>query len=162
MPLCVTVVNAGASMKMNRLRLIRLFQTWTLPLTMTFVVSKSFEYHDKFTHYEVVLKNGTSMTGHIEGSPMFWNLQKLNAGKIESFTFHPDAHQAGHPDNRAEAGETKGAHEAIKIATADIAKLESYGPWHNTYLAIYFTLTGLHALHVIAGALVIGCILATS
>ncbi len=34
--------------------------------------------------------------------------------------------------------------------------MESYGPWHNTYLAIYFTLTGLHALHVIGGAIVIG------
>src|SRR6185503_10955381 len=31
----------------------------------------------------------------------------------------------------------------------------NYGPWHNTYTAIYFTLTGLHALHVIGGALVI-------
>ena len=34
--------------------------------------------------------------------------------------------------------------------------MSSYGPWHNTYTAIYFTLTGLHALHVIGGALVIG------
>ena len=32
---------------------------------------------------------------------------------------------------------------------------EPPGPQANTYLAIYFTLTGLHALHVIAGALVI-------
>ena len=37
----------------------------------------------------------------------------------------------------------------------DIVKLSNYGPWHNTYTAIYFTLTGLHALHVIGGALVI-------
>ena len=34
--------------------------------------------------------------------------------------------------------------------------MDNYGPWHNTYTAIYFTLTGLHALHVIGGALVIG------
>jgi cytochrome c oxidase subunit 3 len=33
--------------------------------------------------------------------------------------------------------------------------MENYGPWHNTYLAIYFTMTGLHALHVIAGCIVI-------
>src|SRR5262249_48164078 len=36
---------------------------------------------------------------------------------------------------------------------------ENYGPWHNTYMAIYFTLTGLHALHVTGGALVIAFIL---
>src|SRR5208282_3427007 len=43
----------------------------------------------------------------------------------------------------------------IKIPRSDIKTMENYGPWHNTYLAIYFTLTGLHALHVLAGAAVI-------
>ena len=28
------------------------------------------------------------------------------------------------------------------------------GPWHSTYLAIYFTLTGLHAIHIIGGMIV--------
>jgi cytochrome c oxidase subunit 3 len=44
----------------------------------------------------------------------------------------------------------------VKIPAAQIASMETYGPWHNTYTAIYFTLTGLHALHVIGGAIVIG------
>jgi cytochrome c oxidase subunit 3 len=51
----------------------------------------------------------------------------------------------------------------MKIEAAQIKGLDasgvwrfSYGPWHNTYTAIYFTLTGLHALHVIGGAIVIG------
>jgi heme/copper-type cytochrome/quinol oxidase subunit 3 len=28
------------------------------------------------------------------------------------------------------------------------------GPWHNTFLAIYFTMTGLHGLHIIGGIIV--------
>ena len=28
------------------------------------------------------------------------------------------------------------------------------GPWHSTFLAIYFTLTGLHGLHIIGGIIV--------
>jgi heme/copper-type cytochrome/quinol oxidase subunit 3 len=28
------------------------------------------------------------------------------------------------------------------------------GPWHSTFLAIYFTLTGLHGLHIIGGMVV--------
>src|SRR5215210_6621782 len=28
------------------------------------------------------------------------------------------------------------------------------GPWHNTYYAIYFTITGLHGLHIIGGIVV--------
>jgi len=30
------------------------------------------------------------------------------------------------------------------------------GPWHSTFLAIYFTMTGLHALHIIGGIIVNG------
>ena len=30
------------------------------------------------------------------------------------------------------------------------------GPWHSTFLAIYFTLTGLHGLHIIGGMVVMG------
>src|SRR6202008_2567244 len=26
------------------------------------------------------------------------------------------------------------------------------GPWHSTYLGLYFTLTGLHAIHIIGGS----------
>ncbi len=28
------------------------------------------------------------------------------------------------------------------------------GPWHNTFLAIYFTMTGLHGLHILGGIIV--------
>ena len=28
------------------------------------------------------------------------------------------------------------------------------GPWHNTFLAIYFTMTGLHGLHIVGGIIV--------
>jgi len=30
----------------------------------------------------------------------------------------------------------------------------SEGPWHSTFFAIYYTLTGLHGLHILAGMLV--------
>jgi cytochrome c oxidase subunit 3 len=33
------------------------------------------------------------------------------------------------------------------------------GPWHSTFLAIYFTLTGLHGLHIIGGMIVMGYLL---
>ena len=31
-----------------------------------------------------------------------------------------------------------------------------HGPWHNNFFGLYFTLTGLHALHIIGGIIVIG------
>ena len=30
------------------------------------------------------------------------------------------------------------------------------GPWHSTFLAIYFTLTGLHGIHIVGGMIVMG------
>jgi len=71
----------------------------------------------------------------------------------------------GHYVDKAEAAKvTHGWQEAeikeieIPVKKSDIKYMENYGPRHNTYTAIYFTLTGLHALHVIGGALVIGFI----
>jgi heme/copper-type cytochrome/quinol oxidase subunit 3 len=33
------------------------------------------------------------------------------------------------------------------------------GPWHNTFLGIYFTLTGLHGLHILGGMVVMAYLL---
>jgi len=45
----------------------------------------------------------------------------------------------------------------LKILLEYIPKLQhGHGPAHNNFFAIYFTLTGLHALHIIGGIVVIG------
>ena len=44
----------------------------------------------------------------------------------------------------------------LTIPRSQIQDMQSYGPWHNNYLALYFTLTGLHALHILGGSIVIG------
>src|SRR5262249_15789403 len=33
------------------------------------------------------------------------------------------------------------------------------GPWHSTFFAIYFTLTGLHGLHILGGVVVMAYLL---
>jgi heme/copper-type cytochrome/quinol oxidase subunit 3 len=33
------------------------------------------------------------------------------------------------------------------------------GPWHDTFLAIYYTLTGLHGLHIVGGMVVMAYLL---
>ena len=52
-----------------------------------------------------------------------------------------------------------GKHEYKEFKVSDLTYLSSYVPSHNTYFAIYFTLTGLHALHVIGGAVVMAYLL---
>ncbi|MBC8325715.1 MAG: cytochrome c oxidase subunit 3 [Verrucomicrobia subdivision 3 bacterium] len=60
--------------------------------------------------------------------------------------------EATHDGNHAHS-DTHG-HHRITIAREDISRLSSYEPAHSTFFATYYTLTGLHALHVLGGILV--------
>ena len=42
----------------------------------------------------------------------------------------------------------------VQIEAKDIQRWSNFLPKWNTYYAIYFTITGLHGAHVLAGALV--------
>lgn len=158
----ITVVLAWASLKMGNFAAFKKYQLITLLCALGFVTIKAFEYHDKFTHYEVWKNDGTRLTGHLENSPMFWTHHTLKEKKIEQITIHPDAfHYTISSKKQAEMAKQPGhvKHpEAVKIATSDIKRLSAFVPKHSTFFAIYFTLTALHALHVIGGALVIGYI----
>ena len=132
----------------------KVVQAITLLCALGFVTIKGFEYRDKFTHYEVWTKDNHRMTGHLEGSPWFWTHHTLQEKKLDHIVFTPDAHHYAEPRKHSDEGHA--AHgEPMKIATADIKRLSAFVPAHSSYFAIYFTLTALHALHVIGGALVI-------
>jgi cytochrome c oxidase subunit III len=139
----ITTVLAWASLKLNNFAKFKMWHACTICLAFTFVGIKSYEYHDKFIHYEVILKNGDIVDGH---------LVKKTADTVV-LTGHTVKQREELFDLRSGP---QHPHEEITIQRSDIKKMENYGPWHNTYLAIYFTLTGLHALHVIGGAIVIG------
>ena len=88
----VTVVLSWAALKMGNFRAYRKYQSVTILCALGFLGTKSFEYKDKFTHYEVWKKDGTRVTGHIEGSPWFWDTQTLQQKGLQELNFHPDAH----------------------------------------------------------------------
>ena len=188
----VTVVLGWSSLKMGNFAAYRKYQAVTILCALGFLGIKTFEYREKFGHYEVWLnkpiavKHGNEevttdrLLGHIEHNgahPLFWKTATLagspevkdKSGKVikpavppvESFKFEPDpfhytmstrdiAHAkkeaAGHP------------HTPIEIKASDVKRLSAFVPGHSTYFAIYFTLTALHGLHVLAGALVIAYI----
>ena len=147
----ITTVLAWVSLKANQFGRFKLFHAITLLCALVFVGIKSFEYHDKFVHYEFTLKNGKFADGHMVENKLkqdgnsFTGYAVIRGHVVEDERelYDLNAHKAP-------------AHEDIRIDGAQIAKMGNYGPWHNTYTAIYFTLTGLHALHVIGGAIVIG------
>src|SRR5271168_929568 len=54
----ITVVMSWASLKMNQFGKYKMFQAITLVCSCIFLCIKSYEYHDKFTHYSVEPKPG--------------------------------------------------------------------------------------------------------
>jgi cytochrome c oxidase subunit 3 len=191
----ITTVMAWASLKMKQFDRFKLFQGLTVLLAVTFISIKSFEYRDKFKHYEVrlndevTLSDGKVLRGIVvdktnavvvfrasKGKPgEFEEPAKLEAAKVSKIVEGKvvDGHlvertpegvvisgrEVDSPKdlvNLRAHGAHREAHKEFRIDTAQIRRTQNYGPWHNTYLAVYFTLTGLHALHVIGGIVVIG------
>lgn len=167
----VTVVMGWASLKMNQFGKYRMYQAITILCAMIFVGVKSFEYYDKFTHYAVMKKDGTVVDGHlVEKTKEYIKIHpsshpehrvRFLTEKVEAApaaAAHVEAGHAAGTNAAAAAAAGHGDHATVTVPMSEVEKASSYGPWHHTYLAIYFTLTGLHALHVIGGALVIAYI----
>jgi len=158
----VTVVLSWAFLKMNQFGKYKVCQSITILCAFIFLGIKSVEYRDKFNHYEVQLKSGKIVDGHIDRVkstvqvPIFppFNLASgTQTDPAKNFVVLEGRTVDSHADLMN--GAVHFEHKEIEIPVADIKDIGNYGPWHNTYTAIYFTLTGLHALHVIGGAIVI-------
>jgi len=159
----VTVVLAWAALKMNNFKAFRRYMVVTLVCAFGFLGIKSYEYNEKFTHYELRLKSGESFTGHIEVNGKhagFWdfgsiyNLARLEKDQVSEikFTADPPKPKAGEKHASAAAH----AHEVKTIKREDIVWLDAFIPRNHTFFGIYFVITALHGLHVLGGALVLG------
>lgn len=93
------------------------------------------------------------VTGHFADKSAFQSLAKLSQKNVETIQFVPDPPK--HAAHGAKDEKAHSEHKTLTVKVSDLAYLSSYVPKHMPYFAIYFTLTGLHALHVIGGALVI-------
>lgn len=143
----ITTLLAWVACKVRQFGKFKFFHACTLLLGLTFLCIKSVEYYEHLNHYEIQLTDG-----RIADGDMVSNDSKQD-NVVISGRYVKDEMELY--DLRAEKDikETE-----IKIPRSEIKAMESYGPWHNDYLALYFTLTGLHALHICAGCVVIGYI----
>src|SRR5436309_11380335 len=72
----ITTVMAWASCKMNQLGRFKFFHACTILLALTFVGIKSYEYHDKFTHYSIKLADGKIADGHLVEKSKDFSLER--------------------------------------------------------------------------------------
>ena len=138
----ITTLLAWAACKVRDFGKFKFFHACTIVLALAFLGIKSYEYHDKWIHYEIQLKDGTIADGHLEEQD---DKEVVIHGRI--VTDKKDLYDLrAQPDLKL---------AELHIDRSKIVKMQNYGPWHNTFTAIYFTLTGLHALHILGGTLVI-------
>lgn len=148
----ITTLLAWAACKVRQFGKFKFFHGCTIILALTFLGIKSYEYHDKLIHYEIQLTNGKFADGHLrEESKDFDLAKKTGSVTIEGHIVEDRKELMDLRSPEAQAAK----HKEITIAATDIKKMGNYGPAHNTFTAIYFTLTGLHALHILGGTLVI-------
>ncbi len=66
-----------------------------------------------------------------------------------------DPHKDHADEQHGEGHGGHGGHASIEIPRSEIKFMGNHGPRYGNYYAIYFTMTALHGLHVIGGALVL-------
>ena len=141
----ITTLMAWVACKVREFGKFKFFHGCTLLLALTFLCIKLVEYHEHLNHYEIQLTNGTIADGDmISNDPTQDHIVISGRYDKSEMDLYDLRAQKDIPESE------------ITIPRSQIAQMDNYGPWHNTYLALYFTLTGLHALHIIGGSIVIG------
>lgn len=151
----VTMVMSWASLKVKNFAKAKQYIWATIVLAMAFLVIKlAFEYNPKLHHYGVWLKGSDApITGHVESG-----LEE----EADTIVFHPDAeagddhdHAGGDEHTDAGHGESGGHGAEMRIAKSNIARISNFGPQYNNFFATYYTITGLHGLHIVGGVIVL-------
>ena len=176
----ITMVYAWVALKERNLFKYRCFLAATILCGMTFLTIKMIEYHDKWMHWGFMIKpeaiekykpelvkddafmnwiptmgeNGAwEVRGHLHEKDDAKGLYTIAPDK----NFHP-YNLGGSAAKPADAEGVKGAAEAeetLTISKDDLVRpAGNLLPAYGTYYAIYFTVTGLHALHIIGGLVV--------
>jgi cytochrome c oxidase subunit III len=169
----ITMVWAWVALKERKFNTYRLALGLTILCGIAFLCIKAVEYHSKFNHLGVMIK-ADAIDKYMP------ELQKMNAfvGSIpsqhvyevrsedvkntagDSFTFVPDKNPSYlvnlAPEKGASAPEAAvGDGDAtITIQKSDVERSGYLLPAYGTYYAVYFLVTGLHALHIVGGVVV--------
>lgn len=160
----ITVILAWASLVLKNPAHFRRYMGWTILFGLMFLGIKTYEYREKFLHYSITFNDQKVIKGHLKGIvfkddepvPGYISVVRLDKGTVvaaqsKALKKREVDHVLFVPD--AEKGKEHHA-EPMKIEGSQISRLSSFGPWHSPFFAIYFTLTGLHAIHVFGGMIV--------
>ncbi|MDP9291872.1 MAG: heme-copper oxidase subunit III [Verrucomicrobiota bacterium] len=170
----VTVVLAWAALKMRQFAKYKIYMGLTILFGIIFLVVKlAYEWPQKFDHFGVFIKEDAlekyepylgnhhlqskGLQPRLEISGHLHNPEALKDPNIHEYEIGLDPANAD-----PTSPENDRPHFLYRTATDKIAKIEKedvqfssmFVPRHSSYFATYFTITGLHGLHVLGGVIV--------
>jgi len=170
----VTVVMAWASLKMRQFRAYWWYMLVTILCGVIFLAVKLvYEWPQKFEHFGAFIKKDslekyepylgnhhlaekglaprTEISGHLH------NHEALHDENVKEYEIALDPVNAD-PTNplmdRPHFLYVPPTEKIAKIEKADVEYANMFLPKHSAYFASYFTITGLHGLHVLGGVIV--------
>jgi cytochrome c oxidase subunit 3 len=151
----ITTLMAWVACKVRDFGKFKFFHGCTLLLAVTFLCIKFVEYSEHLNHYEIKLTNGKIADGDMVSNDPAQDSVTIKGRYVKDQLVdgHYVADETELYDLRAQKDIPE---QEITIPRSQIDEMQNYGPWHNNYLALYFTLTGLHAMHILGGSIVIG------
>lgn len=170
----VTVVLAWAALKMRQFGKYRIFMAITILCGVIFLVVKlAYEWPQKFDHFGArikeselekyeqylgnkhLLEKGLAPRKEISGH--LHNKEALSDANVKEYEIAMDPVNAD-PTNpsmdRPHFFYVPPTHKIATVEKADVEYANMFLPKHSAYFATYFTITGLHGLHVLGGVLV--------
>ncbi|MCE0522296.1 MAG: cytochrome c oxidase subunit 3 [Methylacidiphilales bacterium] len=169
----ITMVWAWVSLKERKFTNYRVALGITILCGLVFLCIKMTEYYQKYEHfgfqikedaigkYEPELKKMNAYYCAVPSEHTFEVRGHLHAETPDSFTIVPDENPkylydfAKKSDTAPAADESSGGEEqTLTIAQSDVERYGRLLPKYGTYYAIYFLVTGLHALHIVGGVVV--------
>ena len=165
---------AWAALKMRQLAKYKFYMAITIICGVIFLAVKlAYEWPDKFHHfgayirqdrvekYEEFLGNKHleehglepryEITGHLH------NEEALHDPKIKEYEIQVDqiyADPTNPASDRPHFWPLPKSQKIAKIEKEDVEHAEMFIPKHSTFFSTYFTITGLHGLHVLGGVIV--------
>jgi cytochrome c oxidase subunit 3 len=166
----ITMVWAWVALKERKFNTYRLALGLTILFGILFLCVKAIEYHSKFNHLGIMIKADAiekyrpeldKMNAFV-GSIPSQNVYEVRSEDVKStegdtFVIVPDKkpvliNLSGTKSATSEGSADEDA--TITIQKSDVDRFGYLLPAYGTYYAIYFLVTGLHALHIIGGVIV--------
>ncbi|PYJ44476.1 MAG: hypothetical protein DME86_00230 [Verrucomicrobia bacterium] len=170
----VTVVLAWAALKMRQFAKYKIYMGITILCGVIFLVVKlAYEWPQKFDHFGAFIKEDAlekyepylgnkhllekglpprkEITGHLH------NKEALNDPNVKEYEIALDpvnADPSNPVNDRPHFFYVPPTNKIATVEKADLKYANMFLPRHSAYFASYFTITGLHGLHVLGGVLV--------